>query len=389
MKVVKVQDTRTVKAFLDMPVQVYKDEHPNWVRPWDHDIEAVFNEKKNKFFTHGTCIRWILEDNSGNVIGRVAAFINEKEAHTFDQPTGGMGFFECINNRDAAFLLFDTCKEWLEERGMEAMDGPINFGERNSWWGLLVEGYEFPPTFQFNYHPPYYRDLLEAYGFQVYYKQFCYKRTVTDEFSEKVSSTAQRIMKKPSYNFKTLDFKNIDFFIDATLKIYNDAWTDHETFKPMNRKHIANLFKQMKPIADPKMAVFAFYKDDPIAFFICIPDINPIINKLNGKFGWLSKLKFLYYQRTKLTRVFMGILFGIIPRYQGRGITNALALHMQDNAMGRDRYDTFEMGWLGDFNPAMLRIADMVDAKKHKVYHTYRRLFDETKEFKRRPIIGS
>ena len=366
---------------------IYKD-IPQWVRPWNHEIEQVFNPEKNKFFKHGTVTRWILENESGKVIGRVAAFINEKEAHTFEQPTGGMGFFECINDQEAAFLLFDTCKSWLEERGMEAMDGPINFGERNSWWGLLVEGYEQPPNYQFNYQPPYYRDLFEAYGFQVYYKQFCYTRSLREPLNETVHAQANRLFNKKGYEFKSLDFKNIDFFIDATVEIYNKAWVNHETFKPMKRSHIANLFKMLKPIADPDLALYAFYNDAPIGFFVCIPDLNPIIKKLNGKFNLWSKLKFLYYQKTGLSRVFMGILFGIVPRYQGRGITNAFARIMQIKAEKRNRYDTFEMGWLGDFNPPMLHIAKAVDTERHKVLHTYRKLFDETKPFKRRPIIG-
>jgi hypothetical protein len=387
MNIIEVHDAASRKAFIDMPVDIYRD-YPHWVRPWNHEIEAVFDEKKNKFFKHGSVTRWILKDDAGKVIGRVAAFINEKEAQTFEQPTGGMGFFECINNQEAAFLLFDTCKAWLEERGMEAMDGPINFGERNSWWGLLVEGYDIPPNYQFNYHPPYYRELFEAYGFQMYYQQFCYTRRLEDPLSETVRAQAERLFNKKGYHFKTLDFRNIDYFIDATVEIYNAAWVNHETFKPMKRNHIANLFKMLKPVADPKLALFAFYNETPIGFFVCIPDLNPIVAKLNGKFNWPSKLKFKYHQIRGTSRVFFGILFGVVPRYQGRGITNAFARLMQINSLESGKYDTFEMGWLGDFNPTMLHIAEAVGTRKHKVLHTMRKLFDETKEFKRRPIIG-
>lgn len=370
-----------------MPVPIYAD-HPNWVQPWNHDIEAVFDTKKNKFFQHGTATRWILKNDQGALIGRIAAFINEKEAFTFDQPTGGMGFFECIDDQKAANLLMDTAKTWLQAKGMEAMDGPINFGERNSWWGLLVEGYEHAPVYQFNYHPPYYRNLLESYGFQVYYKQFCYSRDLREPFHERLLLQSTRLLKKKGYHFKTIDFKKLDYFIDALLEIYNSAWVAHETFKPLKRKHIENLFKQMKPIADPDVVLFAFYNEQPIAFFVCIPDINPIIQKLKGKFGLWSKLKFLYYQKRGLSRTFMGILYGIVPRYQGRGLTTALARLMQINAEKSGRYDFYEMGWLGDFNPSMLHIADFSESKLHKVYHTYRILFDPNKPFERRPIIG-
>src|SRR5699024_7027135 len=142
MEIIEVKDKRTQKEFLQLPVRLYKNDK-NWIRPLDKDIEKVFDPEENKFFQHGECTRWILMKN-GEVIGRVAAFIDRKTAFTFEQPTGGMGFFECIDDQEAAFKLFDTCKTWLEERDMEAMDGPINFGDRLNWWGLLVNGFYEP-----------------------------------------------------------------------------------------------------------------------------------------------------------------------------------------------------------------------------------------------------
>src|SRR5688572_21106005 len=128
MKIKAVTTPKDIQEFLMFPVRLYKNE-PAWIRPLDKDIENVFDAEANKAFKHGECIRWILQDDSGNTIGRVAAFVNKKLVHKGnDQPTGGMGFFECINDKEAAFLLLDTCKQWLQSKGMEAMDGPINFG---------------------------------------------------------------------------------------------------------------------------------------------------------------------------------------------------------------------------------------------------------------------
>ncbi len=107
-----------------------------WVCPLDKEIESIFDPKKNVYFKHGEATRWILKDDQGELNGRVAAFIDHNTAQKHDQPTGGMGFFECINDQEAANLLFDTAREWLKERGMEAMDGPINFGETDKYWGL-------------------------------------------------------------------------------------------------------------------------------------------------------------------------------------------------------------------------------------------------------------
>lgn len=143
MKLIEVTDKETRQSFYRVAKELYcKD--PHWVCPLDAEIEDVFNPHENILFKAGEAIRWILLDDNRKLIGRVAAFYNKDKASKSEQPTGGMGFFECINDREAAFLLFDQCKKWLQERGMEAMDGPITFGENITFWGLLVEGYTMP-----------------------------------------------------------------------------------------------------------------------------------------------------------------------------------------------------------------------------------------------------
>src|SRR4051812_40181590 len=110
MKIIEVTGQASAKEFLLFPVSLYKND-PNWIRPLDKDIQDVFDPAVNKYFRHGSCIRWILKDESGKTIGRVAAFVNNKTAKSTDYITGGMGFFECIDNKEAAFMLFDTCKK--------------------------------------------------------------------------------------------------------------------------------------------------------------------------------------------------------------------------------------------------------------------------------------
>jgi len=137
MKVIEVSSKAHVKEFLMLPVKLYKKEK-HWLRPLDNDVEEVFDTKKNKFFRHGECTRWILQDEKGKTIGRVAAFVNKKarkEKNSLKQQleVGGMGFFECVEDQKVANLLFDTCKQWLENKGIDTMEGPINFGERDTW----------------------------------------------------------------------------------------------------------------------------------------------------------------------------------------------------------------------------------------------------------------
>ena len=145
MKLFKVDNRKIRKEFIDVAKIIYKN-NDTWVCPLDNEIDAIFDPEKNVYYKHGEAQRWILKDNNNHLIGRIAAFIDFKTAHIQDQPTGGMGFFECINDKETAFLLFDTAKKWLQEKGMEAMDGPVNFGETDSYWGLLVNGFTHPYT---------------------------------------------------------------------------------------------------------------------------------------------------------------------------------------------------------------------------------------------------
>ena len=161
MQLVEVNTKRTIKSFHQLPFKLYKN-NKVWVAHLRQDIESVFDKNKNKQLRHGEVIRWILLDKKEVVIGRVSAFVNRK-MKSGKIAVGGMGFFECINDKKAAFILFDACKKWLEERDCEAMDGPINFGEKDKFWGLLVEGFEHQSVYANSYNPAYYQSFFEEY----------------------------------------------------------------------------------------------------------------------------------------------------------------------------------------------------------------------------------
>jgi hypothetical protein len=385
MKIVEVNDKKSRDEFLKLPVRLYKKD-PNWIRPLDNDIESVFDPKSNKMFRHGECSRWILKDDKGITIGRVAAFINHKTAKKDnDQPTGGMGFFECINDNDASFMLFDKCKNWLQERGMEAMDGPINFGERDRWWGLLVDGFT-EPNYCTPYNPPYYKDLFEAYGFQLYFKQYTYARKAKDPLLPKIQEKAERIAKDPNYSFRTIEKKNLEKYAEDFRYIFNKAWAKHLGVREMYKEQAMALMNKLKPVLDERIIWFGYYEEEPIAFYINLPELNQIFRHVNGKLDLIGKLKFLWY-RNKVTKMF-GVSFGVIPEYQGRGVEGALAISAIPFVWSdKCPYVDVEMNWIGDFNPKMMHVCESIGAKIAKTHITFRKLFDETKPFKRMAFI--
>ena len=232
MQLTEVIDKRLAKEFIRVNVEINKND-PNYIQPLDKDINEVFDPAKNKTFRQGEAIRWILKDDEGKLIGRIAAFTNRKYKNKGDDvPVGGIGFFDCINDQLAADMLFDVSKHWLLQQGMEAMDGPINFGERDQWWGLVVQGFQ-EPLYGMNYNPPYYVNFFEKYGFKTQYEQITNHVDAHKPFPERFTKIAEWVSQKPGYEFKHFKASEIERFADDFMEIYNDGWKDFENFVPI------------------------------------------------------------------------------------------------------------------------------------------------------------
>lgn len=372
MIIEEVKDSRSKKEFLDVARQIYKSD-ANWVCPLDIDVEAVFDPAKNNFHQHGQCSRWVLKSASGELIGRIAAFINEKKAYQPEQPTGGIGFFECINNKEASVILFDKGREWLTARGMKAMDGPINFGENDSFWGLLIEGFT-QPSFGMNYHFPYYKDLFKQYGFITLYQQITNHLEVNKPFPERFTKIAQWVANKPGYSFEHLDAKNLNKYATDFVEIYNDAWKDFENFVPITIQTTLQSFEKMKAIMDEKLIWFAYINNEPASFIVILPDANQMIKNLNGKLGIIEKVKFAYNRWRGVSRM-RAVVMGTKQAYQKHGLESALFIKLKEYVLPLNRYQELELSWVGDFNDKMLSIHEATGATFGKKHLTMRKIF--------------
>lgn len=388
MQIIEVSNKTTAKDFIEVNVILNKNS-PNYIRPLDKDINDVFDKKKNKTFRFGKVVRWIMKDNQGDLIGRIAAFTNKKYKNKGDDvPVGGIGFFDCINDQKAAHMLFDVAKNWLEQQGMEAMDGPINFGERDRWWGLVVEGFQ-EPLYGMNYNPPYYQNLFETYGFQPFFHQICLGMDPKQRLSDKVFERHALYEKDPAFYVKTIEKNNLEKYAADFVSVYNAAWAGHGGLKELKKEQALLMFKKMKPVMDERIVWFAYHNEKPICIFINLPDLNQWFKHLDGKFDLLHKLKFLWIKKTKPCKKFSGIVFGIIPEFQGKGIDSFIVgeAYKDVHKPGFD-YTEYEMQWIGDFNPKMLNVGlSLGDVYQSRKLTTYRYLFDRAKEFNRHPIL--
>ncbi len=382
MKIIEVTDRKTRRDFLNTARILYRRD-PFWVCPLDKIVENTFDPQKNRYFTKGNARRWILKDNTNRLIGRIAAFYYRPYSDKNKQPTGGIGFFECINDQAAANLLFDTAKEWLLKEGFQAMDGPINFGENDNFWGLLVDGF-IHPGMGMQYNFPYYRNLFETYGFRTYYEQFTYHINLTVEFPERFWKIAEWVLRKPNFSFVNVDLREVDRFINDLVKIVNEAWPSFkEDFIPLNPEVIRREFINLKSVVDEDFIWFIYHQDEPIGFFLFFPDLNMILKHLNGKLNLINLLRFYYYKNTRTIKRVRAIAAGIVPRFQGMGLESAVFYKLRDVFRKRRWFTEIEISWVSDTNPKMRSVYEAVGSKLSKKHITYRYLFDRNAEFVR------
>lgn len=372
-----------------MPPPLYATDKA-YIRPLDSDVAQVFSPAHNTRFANGQAMRWLLQAADGQYLGRIAAFFQNTELSPDNSAQlgairlGSIGFFECINLGAAAGLLLAAAEAWLAGHGANVVQGPVNFGERDKWWGLLINGF-VPPTYGMAYNPPYYRTLWEQHGYQDYFKQYTYYTQVQKPLSPIVIAKGKRLLQDPAYTFRHIERQEIDAFAQHFRTLYNRAWASHTGVVELTQDNARDLVAELKQIMDHRMLWFGFYNGVPISFFVMLPDVNQIFKKLNGQFGWWQKLQLFYYLRTKSITGLVGVVYGVVPEQQGKGVESAMvyAASMLLHNAQKVHYRDFEMNWIGDFNPKMMKVAQLMGGTILKTHVTYRKMLDTSIPFLR------
>ena len=379
MQITEVKTAKDSRKFIGLPIQLYKDVK-EWIRPIDKEIAAIFDPEKNKSFAQGECKRWIVEDQN-RVIGRIAAFYLNKPETGIE---GRVGFFESVNDQAVANLLFETSKRWLVEKGASFMDGPVNFGPRDKWWGLLTKGFELEPNYQCNYNLPYYRELFENYGFQVYFEHYTFVKIVAEPVHPRLDYKADLIANDPDYTVEHFKLKEFDKFSSDIIEVYNKAWVNHEGVTAISEEQGKAIMKRLKPVIHEEIIWLAYYKGEPAAIFVNIPEVNQVLKYVNGKMNLLGKLKFLWYKSRIKKRKMLGLIFGVTPEHQGKGVDGAIIRALQNISIEKfPQYKTIEMHGIGDFNRKMILVVKQVGGDVRKIHTTFRYLFDRDQPFER------
>ncbi len=379
MKIIQVTQKKDWKRFHDVPLRVYKN-YPNWICPLRSDVQHIFDPSFNKYLKHGEAAAFLLLDDQGRPAGRIATFIDHKRNQEQGTAAGGIGYFECIDNQDLAFALFKHAENYLASKGINTIDGPINLGERDKFWGLLVKGYDEPPYFQENYHPEYYKAFFENYGFKPYEQVLTLTVHMKDVPIDRFRIISKRALRRYPFIVEELDHKKVEKYAEDSAAVYNEAFKHSPYFQPLQGKQVILMFESIKSLLDPKMVTFTYFNETPVGFCAFLPDLNPYLKGLNGKLNWWRLPIFLYRLRTAKVKDVKGVAFGIHPDYQGKGVFPVIVDHMH-NEYNNKYYNKAIMATIRGHNAKMVKTCLQLGAFIDRVHVTYRKILDEAVPF--------
>lgn len=365
-----VTNRRALKRFIDFPYELYKN-NPYWVPPLRRDQAFLLNPKKNPFYEHGDIQPFLAENARGEIVGRIAAIVNGMHLRKYNDANGFFGFFEVIEDYEIAHRLFDTAKEWLQQRNLQGMRGPTN-PSMNDVSGLLVEGFDREPSILMPYNPPYYEDFLLRYGFKramTMWAYYLHKKYVNLERIERGVRLIHR--RYPGLKLRKVDMSRFEEEARLIVDIYNDAWSENWGFVPMTDKEFEQLAKEFKPIVDPNIVFILEWNGEPVGMSVSLPNFNQVLKRIkDGRLtpGNLAQLLF----RTQ----FCGIneartaLMGIKKKYQGRGF-DVILNHATIIEGPKHGYDAAEMSWVLDVNKRLINELEHLNSVKDKQYALY------------------
>lgn len=362
-----VTGRRERAAFIDFPFRLYRDD-PYWVPQLRMDTKKLLNPKKNAFFEHGDMQLFLAWDADGRVLGRIAAIINGMHLKKYDDHVGFFGFFESEDRQDVVDALVSAADDWLSERGMQVMRGPVN-PSLNDTAGLLMAGFESSPFVMMTHNPAYYPARLEAAGFQREMTLWAYyihrKYAKVDKVRRGVEIVKRR---NPGLRLRTLDMKRFKEEAAIIRDIFNDGWQDNWGHVPMTPAEFDHLAAEMKQVVDPRMAYLLELDGEVVAFAVTIPNMNQALARVRngrllpfGLFKLLPRVLFGGIQEVRLP------LMGIKKAYQGRGFDALLILETVDRVPPLG-YPACEMSWILDNNMPMRNALESLGGTPHREY---------------------
>lgn len=373
MKVRVVDGGRDLNAFIDLPYRLHAAD-PLWAPPLRIDTRSRLSRKKNPFFDEADAT-YFLAERDGEVVGRIAAIANRRHDRTYDDGVAFFGFFECVDDPAVAAALFEAASSWARERGYSRLRGPTSFST-NDECGLLVDGFDTPPTLMMPHNPGYYVRLVEGCGFIKSKDLWAFEGDVkTDQVPARAQRAAELIQKRQGLKIRALDRRSFSVEVERMKEAYNQAWESNWGFVSMSGREIDHMAAQFKPIYFPDLVPFVEIDGKIVGFGLAIPDLNEVL--LANRSGRLfpAVLRLLWaVKRRKITRMRV-LLLGVLPEYQGRGI-DAVLWHWLWTCGLANGAHWAEAGWILEDNATMCNAAERMGFRHYKTYRLYERAIE-------------
>ena len=354
-----------------MAWKIYADD-PHWVAPLKSEVYGLIDPVRNPWFDHADAELFLARRGS-QVVGRISAQVDQLVERHMGSGTGQWGFLEAVDQEAAAALIV-AAETWLRARGMTRSLGPFSL----SVWdepGLLIEGFDHPPTVMMGHHRPSYAGWVEAAGYAKVRDLVCYELDITQTMPPLVRRLVKSTERNSRVRIRRVDKSRFDAEAAIIMGILNDAWSDNWGFIPLTDAEIAYAGKKMKPIVFEDLIRIAELDGEPVAFMITLPDINELTRDLDGRlfpFGWAKLLWRLRQPRTHSVRV---PLMGVVKRLQSTPLAGQLAFtlieHIRLATIADYGGKRAEIGWILEDNSGMVAIADALQTRINKVYRVY------------------
>jgi len=372
LRVRAARSRQDLKRFIDLPYRLHARD-PNWVPPLRRDVESLLSRSKNPFFEHAEA-EYFLAERDGRVVGRIAAISNRLHNQTHGDRVGFFGFFESIHDHSVALALLDAASQWCRERSHDVLRGPASFSV-NDECGLLVDGFEFPPTLMMPHNPRYYIELLERAGFTKAKDLWVYQGGSEEGYvpvPERLARGTELIRQRQGITLRSLDVKNFQHEVERIKELYNAAWEKNWGFVPMTEHEIDHLAAQFKPVVIPEMVPMAEKEGKLIGFGIALPDLNVVFRRHRSGRLFPVILDLLWSLRMKRIRRARILLLGVLPEYRGKGV-DAMLYHWIWTKSAQRKIFWGEAGWILEDNPAMNAGLEKMTFRVYKTYRLYDR----------------
>jgi GNAT superfamily N-acetyltransferase len=366
--IVPLQQHET-KAFITFPWQVYANDR-QWVPPLLIERKAFLNPRKNPFFHHAQ-VQLFLARRHGEIVGRIAAIINQAHDHYHHERAGFFGLFECLPDAQAAAVaLLEAAESWARERGATFLRGPISLSTNELDCGLLVEGFDLPPVFHSAYNPPYYARFIEACGFAKCKDLLAFIRHYEPPLSARLQQALARLQERRKVTVRPVNMRDFRTEVARITAVYNEAWSDNWGFVPITDAEAQHLASTLKLAVIPELTLLAAIDGEDIGCFVAIPDLNQVLRRLNGRLTPWGLVRFLY-QRRRIDTVRVAMM-GVKKRYRRLGIDLLFTAEIWKQALKRGIMHG-ELAWILEDNRLMTRALDEIEAKPYKRYRLYQK----------------